>query len=227
VPLGTAAVDDPAAAVPDASMGVGATYLVEELGKLMHRDINTSLTELGSAYLHGTDVPDAYYANLALAATLGQLRLGIEHRLEGSSLNLKNLVAESYKASANKNSLDTKTFEHLRNVLVVLSGDANTQCTALDAGADNEHAINQGVNMGRAIMTMLDHTYALGRDTVLSAEHPVVRLGAMLTSVLAMTQAKVVNQTEVNAAIHAQIRPIWSAPLNKDSFHASIAKHFE
>jgi hypothetical protein len=113
----------------DTSLGVGARYMLEELGGLMHIDMNTSLRELGSAYLNGTDAPNAYYANLALAATLGQLRLGVEHRLEGGAVNLQKLVLESQKTSVNKEVLNNGKLQHLRNIMIVFSGDANSRCT--------------------------------------------------------------------------------------------------
>jgi len=207
------------------TLPIASKELVSVLGKLIHRDINTSLPELASAVLSATDINNVYYANLALPAIIGQLRLAVESRLPGA-MDMRKLVDDSRTTSVQKSALDTKTFEHLRNVMAVFASELNTMCTC--PGEDGtQKAINHGANMGREFVTMLDRTYLLGQKSELSAAHPVVRLGAMLTSLLNMTQARATHQTEINAAVRAAVKPVWSAPLTKDTFHEVIRTHFE
>lgn len=226
-PLGAPApAESTAPAATTASpLPIASRELVNVLGKLVHRDINTSLPELSSAVLSATDIPNAYYANLALASCIGQLRLAVEGQAI-NAMDMNKLVAGSRATSVQKSALDTKTFDHLRNIMAVFASEINTMCTR--PGEDGKlKAINQGALIGREFVASLGRSYLLGQKTVLSEAHPVVRLGAMLTSLLGMTYACTTHQTEISAAVHAAIKPVWSMALTKDTLHAVIGTHFD
>jgi hypothetical protein len=217
---------------PSSTLSIGAGELVKTIASLVQRgDINTALPELGSAVLNAKDIPNAHYANLAIASMLATLRLAVETRLSKNSLDMSKFVfqsrANSGQASGGGVSLDNTTFEHLRNVIAVFAGEMNVLCTRLGDEDRVNKAIEQGKAMGQTLISKLDKTYVLDQKTVLSESHPIVRLGAILTSLLSITVAHVTGQRSLNASVHANMKPIWASPLTQATFHSVIRDHFE
>jgi len=213
----------------DHILPVGSYELVDALSKLIHQDVNTSLTELSKCILaaptSGKTSPNAYYANLALGTALGTVRLAAESRMK-NGIEMKNLVQESRKTSLQRSPLDTATLAHFGTVMNVFASTLNATCSR--PGTDGlQKAMDHGAIVGKALVNKLANTYMLSEHSVLNANHPVVRLGAIMTSLLSITQAQVSSQTEVNAIVQSAVRPIWANHITQESLFQVVIDNFE
>lgn len=207
------------------TLSVGSQQLLTALKTLIHQDIDTSLSDLSTVILASKTNPHAYYANIALASTIGTLRLPVEAQMK-NGMDIDNMVTKSRGTSLKKTTLDSQTLENLHNIMTIFALEVNRLSTG--PGINKlEKAIGYGSALGGELVSNLTKTYMLNENSILSESHPVVRLGAILTSLLGITQAQISYQPEINAIVHAAIKPIWSHPLTQGTLNEVVINCFE
>jgi hypothetical protein len=205
---------------------IGAQILVDTLGKLIHEDVHTSLTDLSASILKSKTQPDGYFANIALASAIGTLRLGVEAALKSGDMG--KVVQQARLSQSKKTPLDTRTIDNLHKTMMVFATEMNTLCTGPSCNGP-QRALEQGEVMGREMLGRLGETYlkASASPTPLNENNPLVRMGAFLTSLLGITQAQVTGQSEINAFVHSSVEPVWSAAMTGTNMKTVLLGHFQ